>query len=172
MEHGGVLVAKEARYGWQQQLIRESGAVVVQVSLNTPGGFSLYPWEELIAEARSAVLSMLATLGFAITMELRLVDALGPCHLLAVSGDGQNLKRHCIALEETSPRGRLWDIDVFIQSGAVDRPLLSLKGRMCWVCGQEEAHVCRRRGAHTADEVIAVAKKIAVGGQRTHGGKN
>lgn len=159
-----ILAAKEERYAQQQLKLGASGVSVVQITLNLPGGFTMYPWEKLLTAARAEVHAMLADLGVELVSESRLVNALGPCHLMAVLADGHTLKQHCIALEETATQGRLWDIDVITRRGAVNRHSLGLKGRMCWVCEQEEAHVCRLLRAHAADEVIAIAKKIAVWG--------
>ncbi len=159
----GVLSAKEARMARQQQLLSTEGAVLVQVSLNLPGGHALYPWRELMAEAKGALTDMLAGLGLNVIAEEDVVDAIGPSSLLAVLGEGRSLKERCITLEETALRGRLWDMDVLTPAGAMDRHSLGVRGRACWVCGEEEAHVCRRLGRHLPEEVVSFAQRIARG---------
>jgi len=161
-----LFAAMEGRHAHQQQFL-DRGAVLVQVSLNLPGGFALYPWRGLIVEAGSALTTQLASQGLAIIAEEHVVDVLGPCSLFAVLGDGQIIKRQCIRLEEEALRGRLWDIDVLTQAGPIDRGSLGIKGRVCWVCGVEEAHVCRRLGRHIPEEVVSVAQSIARGVRNT-----
>lgn len=156
-----VLLAKEARFARQQQLLSREGAVLVQVALNLPGGHALYSWRELLAEANGALTEMLTNLGLQVIAAEDVVDVLGPCSRLTVLGDGLSIKQQCIALEETTPRGRLWDIDVITPVGPIDRHSLGVKGRTCWVCGDAEAHVCRRLGMHLPEEVVGVAQNLA-----------
>jgi holo-ACP synthase CitX len=163
MGAAGVLAAREERFTRQQRLLNIEETVLVQVSLNLPGGYALYPWQELMAEASAALSAALNELGASVTAAYDGVDALGPCSLFAVTGDARSIKRLCMALEEMSPRGRLWDIDVITPAGAIDRRQMGADGRTCWVCRQAEAHVCRQSGRHLPEEVVAVAQAIARG---------
>lgn len=133
----------------------------MQVSLNLPGGHALYSWQELLSEAKDALTEALTNRGLEVIAMEDVVDVLGPCSYVTVLGDGRSIKQQCIALEETTPRGRLWDIDVMIPAGPIDRYSLGVKGRTCWVCGEAEAHVCRQLGMHLPEEVGSVAQSLA-----------
>lgn len=47
----------------QQTTLNEPGLILLQVALNMPGGFSIYPWEELFIEAVAQVKKSLLDIG-------------------------------------------------------------------------------------------------------------
>lgn len=159
-----ILDAKEAIYTVQQKTLSEPGLVLLQVALNMPGGFSLYPWQELFAEAVAQVKECLLANAVEIHSEEVLHTAVGPYCMLAVRADGFLVKELAVHLEETAPGGRLWDLDVITSQGAIDRAALGLAPRACLLCA-ESAHVCRKLGSHQGTEVIAAAQRIATAGR-------
>ncbi len=153
-----ILYDKERLYRLQQELLKAAPALV-QVGLCLPGGPDSYPVDMLFAEARSAVKSKLLAEGIEVSSETLTDTGMGPFSLLAIHAGAIAVKLIMVSLEQESPRGRLWDIDVIGRHGPVDRPSLGLRPRKCLVC-EESAHVCRRLGAHPLDEVVAAAWKI------------
>lgn len=152
------LDVKERLFGLQRQLLRE-WPVLVQIGLSLPGGFGIYPWESLFAEATACVGSKLAAIAEETGPETRLRTDIGPYCILPVKADPVVAKLKMVEIEECAPRGRLWDIDVYTAAGPMDRPYLGLRPRPCLVCG-ERAHMCRKLGAHPLDDVIAAARII------------
>ncbi|KAF0193720.1 MAG: holo-ACP synthase [Bacillota bacterium] len=152
----GILDLKEQLYNLQQDLLSRAPSVV-QISLNVPGGFSLFPWQDIMTAACKTVHKLLAVRGDLIIEELELQTAAGPYCLIALHTDGFSVKADLVALEESEPRGRLWDLDVVTENGAIDRLALGLPPRQCLLCSLP-AHECRRIGNHAGDEVIRAAQ--------------
>ena len=155
-----ILDAKEAIYLVQQATLAEPGITLLQVALNMPGGFSLYPWQELFTEALAQVKKCLRDNGVEIHKEEVPYTAVGPYCMIAVGADGFLVKQLMVELEEKALRGRLWDIDVLTAAGPIDRAALGLSPRPCLLC-HESAHVCRKRGNHLTTDIIAAAQRIA-----------
>jgi holo-ACP synthase len=81
--------------------------------------------------------------------------ATGAEGLLAVAAPAQALKQAAIALEETHPLGRLWDIDILTPEGEIlSRSALALPARRCLLCGQD-ARVCARERAHPVADLLS-----------------
>lgn len=158
-----VLEDKERLYRLQQQLLKPA-VVLIQIGLCLPGGPDYYPAGKLSAEATRAVKARLLAERIEVFGETSVDTSMGPISLLTVATDAGVVKLMMVGLEEESPWGRLWDIDVITQDGALDRPTLGLTPRKCLVCDRS-AHVCRRLGAHPLDEVIAAAQEIIKAGE-------
>ena len=63
------------------------------------------------------------------------------------------VKRMAADIEEATPAGRVFDLDVLRPDGAkVDRREVGLPGRRCLICGQP-AQVCARARTHTVSEL-------------------
>lgn len=153
-----VLETKERLY-WLQQALLKTSPTVVQVSLALPGGYSIYPWESLYAEAKETVIAHLTAIGAVLDAVIDIQTAIGPVCFLPTKSRGLEMKAHMVWLEETAPKGRLWDLDVITGEGALDRTALGSSPRRCLVCS-EEAHICRRLGLHDPDEVVEAARTI------------
>jgi len=155
-----ILDAKETIYLIQQRALSDPGIALLQVALNMPGGFSLYPWEQLFLEAVAQVKNCLQHDGIIIHSEEVLYTAVGPYCMLAVRADSFLVKQLMVKLEEQAPHGRLWDLDLLTSQGPVDRATLGRPPRACLVC-HESAHVCRKLGHHLPTEIITAAQRIA-----------
>jgi len=156
-----ILESRERLYRTQLELLTRWPAVVT-VGLSLPGGYSIYPWEELFAGALLSAKSVLDRTGVTVGEEMRLDTAAGPCSLLATEGDGRFIKAEMVFLEQSQPQGRLWDIDVMTSEGPIDRAALGLPPRKCLVC-DSDAHLCRKLGAHAPQDVISAARKVLSG---------
>lgn len=153
------LEVKEQLYQLQRQLL-ERGPAVIQIGLNMPGGFGLYPWERLFARATSRVMQSLQAEGLEVLDQIVLQTVIGPFRLVSVQKGGVRIKELMVAIETEAPCGRLWDLDVITPAGPVDRAALGLPPRPCLLC-PEDAHICRKLGSHAQAEIIAAAQKIA-----------
>lgn len=70
------------------------------------------------------------------------------------------VKEIAIALEETHPLGRLFDVDVLKQNlEPISRTELGVTGRKCLICGKN-AKICGRSRAHTIQELQAKTTAI------------
>lgn len=77
-----------------------------------------------------------------------------------VCGPADEVKRAMIGVEESSPFGRLMDIDVLGPDGIpLSRTGLRLSGRRCLVCG-EPAQVCGRSQRHSYEQLRDVTNRI------------
>ena len=77
----------------------------------------------------------------------------GNVALYALGGvDAMKLKQRTAVQEETHPLGRLFDIDVHTQGGAVSRRVLGFPERKCLLCGND-AKACGRSRAHSLEEL-------------------
>ena len=158
--------AREQLFDLQQELLGRS-AVVVQVGLNMPGGFQLYPWEALFTRACHCVDQCLLLRGCLIIDYVELNTAIGPYRLIALRADGSAVKKDLVFLEETEAGGRLWDLDVITANGAIDRAFLGLHPRQCLLCSRP-AHECRRMSGHNREAVIQAAQQLAREGMKCY----
>lgn len=66
-------------------------------------------------------------------------------------------------IEDHTPLGRLFDMDVLDRNGEkIDREVLGLPSRRCLLCG-EDAKACARSRAHTVAELQTVTKRMLAG---------
>ncbi|WP_208790042.1 triphosphoribosyl-dephospho-CoA synthase CitG [Actinobacillus vicugnae] len=65
------------------------------------------------------------------------------------------LKKACIALEDSSPLARLWDLDVITLNGELlSRTELGFNARPC-LCCSENAKLCARSRKHSVEQIVA-----------------
>ena len=84
----------------------------------------------------------------------------GPDAIIAVAAPATELKLATVAIEDTHPLGRLWDLDVTDpRMEAVSRRSLGLPARRCLVCSQP-AHACARSRAHPLEEVLTAIRAV------------
>lgn len=158
-----LLEEKERLYRLQQESL-EKWPVLVQVGLSLPGGHQRYEWRQLFSDAVESARAGLSSLGTVIREEIRVYTCFGPVCLLALGEiDAHLVKRTMVGVEESHRRGRLWDVDVLVAGGVVDRGMLGLAPRKCLVCS-EAAHICRLLGAHPIGEAISAAKRLMAAG--------
>lgn len=86
-------------------------------------------------------------------------DRTGPELILRTPEDARAVKEKMIALEEASPIGRLYDIDVLNKGTAVSRETLGRPERRCLICA-EPAKVCARSRAHTVEAMLETIEAL------------
>lgn len=153
-----MLAAREARFARQLALGQQMQLPMVSFSMNIPGPVKDTP---------------LIRRGFALGCA-RLDQSLGedirfrriyPAHtgweaLYAVAMDPLELKRITTAIEDETPLGRLFDMDVLdSRLSKLDRELVNGRSRNCIVCGAP-GKGCASRRVHTLDQLHQAARKL------------
>lgn len=126
-----ILNAREARAARQQVLIQKFRCPVVCFTMNIAGPVKTSP---LIRRAFDAGLATLENALSAYTIHSREIihDITGDEAILSVDIDASALKAICTAIEEATPMGRLFDMDVLDKSG---QKLERDQERCCLICG-------------------------------------
>lgn len=87
-------------------------------------------------------------------------EATGCETFYVLDADPMTIKKFTTDIEDATPLGRLFDMDVLRPDGTkVDREELKLAGRRCLICGGP-AKVCSSRRIHTVSELQARTKTI------------
>ncbi|MBP5289738.1 MAG: citrate lyase holo-[acyl-carrier protein] synthase, partial [Clostridia bacterium] len=129
-----ILAAREDRARRQGEMLSH-GLPLLSFTLNTPGDIKDSPairrffavWLDRIREA----------LGGKIVKEEARYPKTGPEYLAALRGDAGEIKRICVAIEESRPAGRLLDLDVIGTEGtSLSRTGLGFPERKCLICGK------------------------------------
>lgn len=145
-----MLLFREKRVSLQQKLIRDGQMPVISFSMNIPGpiktnnqirkAFSLGK-RDLFNKLRQSHLQT----GHAIEIHENCGDEL----LISVCGSAEEIKDITVQIEEGSPLGRLYDMDVINTDGIkLSRPVY----RKCLICGKQ-AQECARSRTHTVKEL-------------------
>lgn len=150
-----ILNAREARAERQQAMLREFGCPVVSFTMNIAGPVKTAP---IIRRAFDYGLSELekALSGYAIHSREVIHEITGDEALLSVDLDAAELKRICTAIEEATPMGRLFDIDVLDVDG---KKLERVSERRCLVCGAP-GRGCASRRLHSVTELQEATRKL------------
>ena len=159
-----ILAAREDRVARQAELLAAFGAPLISFSMNIAG-----PVKDtaLIRRAFFAGCTMLeAELERAELPALCRREKLAPtgCEAYyAVPGDPLAVKRICTAVEDQTPLGRLFDMDVIGPDGQkLDRTAVGGGERSCIVCGAP-GRGCASRRAHTIPELQGATRRIMSG---------
>jgi len=139
-----LLEAREQRLYRQQELLQKYGKPLISLSMNIPGPVKRSPLIEL---AFDAVLDRLPP-----ALERIVTRADTGCEaIFCCDRPAEELKRLCQILEEESPVGRLYDLDVITPDG---EKLSRAIPRTCLVCGKP-AFPCARSRAHSLEELTS-----------------
>ncbi len=146
-----ILKDREARKGAIDRLAKNGGPVV-SVRANVPG------LEKTTKISRYVVGRFAARIAPDAKETLWIDDADGLTFLARYAAiDAATLKALAVQMEESSPLGRLADIDVYTPEGkALSRGTL----RPCLLC-KEYAAVCAREGRHTVEQLLREMERIA-----------
>lgn len=152
-----ILDARETRASKQKQLLSGYQKPLICFTMNIAGPVKLTP--EIVkgfSLGSSMLLSRLAAAGFVpLFMEEQLLPT-GCEGYYIVDAPADRLKALTVALEEASPLGRLFDLDVLTPSGEkLERPT----PRRCLIC-EETAAVCSRSRAHSVQQLQEATAKL------------
>lgn len=146
-----LLASRDARHAMQQQLLAEnSGKTLVCLTVVMPG--SVKRNVQSLTVAHAAVEAMRRAYGsnqHIIERDL----ATGYEAYLVTPMPMLEAKRTAVAIEDTHPLGRLFDIDIIDSDGVpVSRDRVGGQPRRCLVCDRE-ARYCMRMRWHTQEEI-------------------
>lgn len=152
-----ILTARDERAARQRAFLASDGGTprpLVSVTLNIPGERKAHPLaERAFGIARAALLGRLARRGMPVEVLFESTAKTGFEGLYAVDGDATAVKALAVAVEETHPIGRLFDIDVLDGSGGILRGAdTGRTERACIVCGKP-VWACARSRAHSPEEL-------------------
>lgn len=156
-----MLEARENRVCRQDALREKYGAPVVSFTLNIAGPAKDTP---LIRRAfRWGQKQLEAGLTAAKLPVLERTERLAPtgCEALyAVNGTAREIKAACVSIEDGSPLGRLFDMDVLDADGRkLDREEVEGGPRNCIVCGAT-GKGCASRRVHSVEELQEATRRI------------
>ena len=148
-----ILAARERRAEIQTELLAQRPAALLCFTMNIPGRNKD---SSLIRLAfRAGVERILREFPEA-DHRLTRFAAGGPEAFFLLGQDAETVKELAVGIEESSPVGRLYDLDVFEPDG---KKLSRGNPRVCLICGRPTA-VCTREAAHTVDEARQAADRL------------
>ena len=148
-----ILLAREQRVNRQQQLLAQYNCPLVSFTMNIAGPAKT---SRLIERGFQVGLKQLESLGTAIVAQELLYKDTGCESYFAVDMDAVALKAICTKIEEDTPLGRLFDMDVLDKNGnKLDRP----GQRGCIVCGAP-GRGCAAGRVHSVSQLQATTDKI------------
>ena len=150
-----MLDARERRQFVQQKLLGEHQLPLISFTLNIVGPIKVFP---LAIRTFEEGLSMIRTQCMAwklpIVEEKRIEDITGYEAFLVIDSDARTVKEILCRLEERTPLGRLFDLDVLSPDGTkISRTDFHMPPRKCLLCNQD-AFVCSRSRTHSVDEIL------------------
>lgn len=151
-----ILDAREERFNKQQYLIKKYNCPIITFTINTPG-----------VNKNSEIVKDIFKIGngkITKSMNLNKIDLLysetsslkasGPESYFVINSCATKTKKLMIALELSSPLGRLFDIDVMDTNlNIISRKDLGYKRRKCFIC-DNEAKICARSKSHSLEQTI------------------
>ena len=150
-----ILDARDRRAARQRALLDTYQPPLVCFTMNIAGPIKTSPLIERAFFDGLEVLQQKLPTNSIRHREVEIADT-GCQAMLCVALDAERLKAICVAVEETSPVGRLFDMDVLNTEGVK----VSRKGtRGCLVCGAE-GRACAAGRLHTVAELQAVTHRI------------
>ncbi len=149
-----MLAGRERRAVLQRQMQEKHRCPLVCFTLNIAGPIKVFPLsEEIFGQTVEQIRTVLWENGITVRAFREERQPYGWEAYIAAGGDPLEIKRALVPLEESSPVGRLFDIDVLREDGSkVSREELGLEGRTCLICGKP-ARECARSRTHSVAEL-------------------
>ena len=156
-----MLDARERRVHHQQELLEQHHKPLICFTMNIAGPIKDSP---LIRRGFARGQQLLRQQFFRAKLSPLHTDAhceaTGCEAFYVLDADPMTIKKFTTDIEDATPLGRLFDMDVLRPDGTkVDREELSLSGRRCLICGGP-AKVCSSRRIHTVAELQAKTTEI------------
>jgi len=146
-----ILAAREMRAAAQKRLLETYGKPLICFTMNIAGPVKYSPQIEAGYQLGKRLLKARVTV-------VHFEESLSPtgCEgFFVVEGDPQVIKRLCVAIEDSQPVCRLFDMDVLAPDGRkLSREELELPGRTCLIC-HKPAFDCSRSRAHSVEALQA-----------------
>lgn len=150
-----ILAAREKRAAWQQAMLQKYRLPIVCFTMNIAGPVKITPLIQRGFQAGLDALDRQIPMG---SISERLIDTAptGNTAIYVVNMDAALLKQICTSIEESTPLGRLFDMDVLTPDGKkLERPGL----RGCIVCGAP-GRGCAAGRLHSVRELQHVTNGI------------
>ena len=156
-----ILDAREHRSTLQRELIGRHDSPIISFTLNIAGPVKVFPLTvRTFEEGLRLITRRCRAEGIALQAVTETRESTGYEALIPAGGDPVAIKRLMTGLEEETPLGRLFDIDVIRLDGSkVSRTEIGFPERRCLLCGKEAA-VCARSRAHSLDEILEASCQI------------
>ena len=156
-----LLESRERRALRQQELLKTFGGVLISVTLNIPGAVKDKPaYRNAMRQGMFHLRAVLEAAAAQILQEEIRELPTGTEGYLCVHGiSAAEVKEITIEIEDGSPLGRLFDMDVLTAQGAISRRALGKKRRKCFICGQD-AKVCARGQRHPMEQLLQKINQI------------
>lgn len=147
-----MLDARERRAERQRALLAHYGVPLICFTMNIAGPVKNSPLIRRGFDRGNTLLRRALARERLVPLETVLTrESTGNEALYAVDTEPERLKRLTAELEEHTPAGRLFDMDVLDRDGAkLDRSCLDLPPRPCLICGKPAAG-CARSRAHSLE---------------------
>ena len=152
-----MLARREQRASAQNSFLARYHSPLVSFTMNIPGPVKT---NDSIRRAfdigQILILEGLARLGAKILAVSEIHEDTGDELLLAVNADPEIIKDMAEAIEDSSPLGRLFDIDIIGSNG---RKLSRKDFRKCIICGKQ-AQDCARSRAHSVSDLQRAVNRL------------
>ena len=149
-----LLDSRENRVQKQQTLLLRYDGVLVSVTLNIPGPVKDKPAYRTALKMGMRLLTERFSAEKILYQEERFLKTGAEGYMVIGEMAAEEVKALTVAIEDTTPLGRLFDMDVLTKDGGISRAELGMPGRHCLLCG-EEAKVCARSQRHSVEKLLA-----------------
>ena len=152
-----MMEVRERRAERQRELLR-FGETLICLTMNIPGAQKVTPLVFVaFSEGRRRIEAAMPSARFC----TEILEKTGLEAYYLVNGDASAVKRTLCAVEDETPLGRLFDIDVLQADGEkISREALGLPPRTCFLCGRP-AFLCARSRAHAVKDMTdEIARRI------------
>lgn len=149
-----ILDAREQRVRKQRQLLEQFQTPLICFTMNIAGPEKMNPLIEAGFQLGNDLLrAQLTGSGIKLLHFEQHLSPTGCESFYAADADPAALKRLTAEVEDSSPVGRLFDMDVLHLDGSkISREAIGLPGRKCLLCDQP-AHLCSRSRTHTVQQL-------------------
>ena len=154
VDAAAMMAARERRAARQACLLAQGGTLI-SFTMNVPGPVKRSPlWERGFAEGCRLLEARLKREPWPVRQRRRFSEITGYEAFWLLEADAPAVKAAAVAVEDSCPIGRLFDIDVLAAPGApLSRSSLGLAPRTCLLCGRP-AHECGRSRRHSQAELL------------------
>ncbi len=156
VEVADMVSARDRRVEKQSQLISEYNKPLVSLTMNIAGPIKRYPLVDAAFKKACDIIG--EALDGKILNSYIIHEKTGDEALFVVDMDAEKIKEKMCRIEEMSPIGRLYDIDVI----GTDNAKLSRNAiRKCLICNND-VFVCSRSRAHSVEEINKKTNEIII----------
>ncbi len=147
-----ILDTRERRVQKQQELLKRFGKTLICFTMNIPGPVKVSPEIRAAFKIGNSLLHDL----FTVLYEEDTSSFTGCEKFYIVDDVAAAAKQKCLIAEESSPAGRLFDMDVLTPEG---EKISRKSPRKCLICSKDAA-VCGRSRTHSVEELQAATNTL------------